>query len=77
VAQQEYQTMDRETTYKGQHIHIVTQRAADGEWRARAELAGSAPVETAAYPSEQEAYAAALSAAAALVDRVRERVGKP
>jgi hypothetical protein len=78
---QEEQAMDRDTTYKGLHIRIVAQRAADGRWRARAEFTEQAgpPVRTTqdSYASEQDAYTAALSAAMAQVDRARERIGKP
>jgi hypothetical protein len=81
---QEQPAMERETTYKGLRIRIVTQRAANGEWRARAELPGAAmvggmPVKTArdVYATEQEAYTAALSATTAEVDRARARIGKP
>jgi hypothetical protein len=75
--------MERETTYKGLRIRIVTQCAADGEWRAEAELqpamVGGMPVKTArdVYATEQEAYTAALSAATEEVDRARARIGKP
>jgi hypothetical protein len=73
-----------ETIYKGQRIRIAVQRAADGAWRASAEvlggaIAGGTPVATAGggYATEQEAYAAALAAATAQVDRARARIGKP
>jgi hypothetical protein len=78
---QEERTMDREATYKGLRIRIVTHPGSGGGWQAQAEFSDQAgpPVKTAqdAYASEQDAYAAALSAAMAQVDRSRERIGKP
>jgi hypothetical protein len=78
---QEQQAMDRETTYQGLRLRIVTQRAPDGKWRAQAEFTEQAgpPVKAAqdGYASEQEAYTAALSAAMAQVDRARAAIGKP
>lgn len=78
---QQRQSMDRDTTYKGLHVRIVTEHAADGKWRAQAELTDQAgpPVKTAqdSYASEQDAYTAALSAAMAQVDRARAGIGKP
>jgi hypothetical protein len=73
--------MEHEETYKGTTIHIRTIRAPDGAWQASAEVANQTSVAPLAapgtYASEQEARSAALSTAAAHVDRSRAGVGKP
>ena len=78
---QEVKVADRETTYKGLRVRILTQPAPNGGWQAQAEIADQAgpPVKTdrESYGSEQEAYTAALSAAMAHVDRSRAGIGKP
>jgi hypothetical protein len=77
---QEVKVADRETTYKGLRVRILTQPAPNGGWQAQAEIADQAgPLNTdrESYGSEQEAYTAALSAAMAHVDRSRAAIGKP
>jgi len=73
--------MEHEETYKGTKIRIRTGRAPDGAWQATAEVANqtsAAPLAApGTYASEQEARSAALSAAAAEVDRSRAGTGKP
>lgn|GEM_PF-4375495 len=72
--------MEHEETYKGLKIRIRADRSADGTWQASAQLADQAGQSIAApgnFSSEQEARNAALSAAAAEVDRSRAKVGKP
>ncbi|MBV8359985.1 MAG: hypothetical protein JO189_18920 [Deltaproteobacteria bacterium] len=71
--------MEHEQIYKGQKVRIITSQRIDGTWRAQAELpdVGGAVVAREAYPSENEAYRAALSAAMAAVDRSRAKIGKP
>jgi hypothetical protein len=73
--------MEHEETYKGTKIRIRTDRAPDGAWQASAEVANQTSVAPLAapgtYASEQEARSAALSTAAAHVDRSRAGVGKP
>src|SRR3954466_9831771 len=68
--------MEHEETYKGAKIRIRTDRAPDGAWQGTQPIAAplAAP---GTYASEQEARSAALSAAAAEVDRSRAGTGKP
>ena len=74
--------MEHEETYKGAKIRIRTDRAPDGAWQGTAEVSNQ-PIAAAplaapgTYASEQEARSAALSAAAAEVDRSRAGTGKP
>jgi hypothetical protein len=73
--------MEHEETYKGAKIRIRTDRAPDGAWQGTAEVSNqpiAAPLAApGTYASEQEARSAALSAAAAEVDRSRAGTGKP
>ena len=75
--------MEYEEPYKGQRIIVTTRQATAGAWTSGAALieAGQrAPLAGAyqdAYGSEEEARRAALSAAAAAIDRARASRGKP
>jgi hypothetical protein len=75
--------MEYQETYQGQQIIVSTAQGATGAWTSVAEfvvagqtvsLAGG-PEE--AYASEEEARRAALSVAAAEIDRTRATRGKP
>lgn len=75
--------MEYEESYHGQRILISTLQAAGGGWTAQAALLESGrrkPVPEGAdqrFPSEAEARQAALSVAAAAIDRARMSIGKP
>ena len=73
--------MEHEETYKGAKIRIRTDRAPDGAWQGTAEVSNqpiAGPLAApGTYASEHEARSAALSAAAAEVDRSRAGTGKP
>jgi len=75
--------MEHEETYHGQRVIITTLQQPDGDWTSRAELLDSGrrtPVAGASdnrYHSEEEAKQAALSMAAAAIDRTRISRGKP
>jgi hypothetical protein len=75
--------MQYEESYYGQRIIVTTEETAEGTWTSRAELSDvrdgalrEADVEG-EYMSEDEARRAAVSAAAAAVDRTRAMRGKP
>jgi hypothetical protein len=75
--------MEYEETYYGRRIIVTTMKQAAGEWKSKAELLRFGlriPLEgesDSLYPSEQEARRAALSTAAAAIDRGRISRGKP
>lgn len=76
-------TMEYEESYQGRRIIVTTRQAAAGAWTSGAELLDDgrrAPLDGGyndAYASEGEARRAALSAAAAAIDRARASRGKP
>ena len=68
---------------QGRQVVVTTSQGGDGRWSAAAEVDGS-PVPTMAgssdagpWDSEPDAHQAALSAAAAAIDRARQFRGKP
>ena len=75
--------MEYEESYQGRKIIVITEPGPAGAWTSRAELLedGSrlplVPGSQQAHPSEEEARRAALSAAAAAIDRARASQGKP
>ncbi len=75
--------MEYEETYHGQRIIVTTLQQPEGDWKSKAELLDSGkrvPIgETSddRYSSEEEAKRAALSIAAAAIDRTRISKGKP
>jgi hypothetical protein len=71
--------MKYQEIYQGHTITIITSKQQDGLWHSHAELpdAGGAVAPSQAYRSEDEAHRAALSAAMAVIDRNRARIGKP
>jgi hypothetical protein len=75
--------MKYEESYYGQRIVVTTRQTTSGVWTSGAELldAGKrvsvAGSDEGGYGSEDEARRAALSAAAAAVDRARASRGKP
>jgi len=69
--------------YRGERITVVTQERTPGSWTSQAEfviggrivrLAGGPEQE---YPTEEEARRAAVSTAAAAIDRAQAGRGKP
>ena len=76
--------MEYEESYHGERIIVTTRKKEAGAWTAKAERLDSqqhrVPLEGApeeAHPSEEEARRAALSGAAAAIDRTRISRGKP
>ena len=71
--------MEYEESYKGRRVKIVTEQSGDGTWCSLAELLDSPEpaLQVDRCSSEEHAHSAALSAAMAKVDRIRERIGKP
>jgi hypothetical protein len=71
--------MEYEETYKGRQVKILTKQSEDGTWCSWADLldSGEPALKVDTCSSEEHAHSAALSAAMAKVDRIRERIGKP
>jgi hypothetical protein len=71
--------MEYEERYKGRRVKIVTKQSGDRTWCSWAELLDSSEpaLKVDSSSSEEHAHSAALSAAMAKVDRLRERIGKP
>ncbi len=76
--------MEYEESYHGEPIIVTTGKNAAGAWTAKAERLDSQKRRVllegtgeGAHPSEEEARRAALSAAAAAIDRTRISRGKP
>ena len=75
--------MQHEEFYHGERITVSTQKRTPGAWTAIAEFAiGGRIVRLAGgpeqeYPTEEEARRAAVSAAAAAIDRTQAGRGKP
>jgi hypothetical protein len=76
-------SVEYEEIYHGQHIIITTLQQAEGDWKSKAELLDSGkriPLGMGSddrYSFEEEARRAALSVAAAAIDRTRIARGKP
>ena len=75
--------MEYEESYQGRRVLVRTMQTSAGAWTAEAELLDDgqevpiAERDEGAYGSEDEARRAALSAAAAAIDRARASRGKP
>lgn len=76
--------MEYQESYQGWQLIVTTQQGTTGAWISKADVldAGQQRVVLVsgsddAYPSEEEARRAALSAAAAAIDRTRASRGKP
>ncbi len=75
--------MEYEETYHGQRIIVTTLQQPEGDWKSKTELQDTGKrvllgkTADERYPSEEEAKRAALSIAAAAIDRTRISKGKP
>jgi Domain of unknown function (DUF6566) len=75
--------MEYQESYKGRQIIVTTRQTSAGAWTSAAELLDAGQKVPVAggyddeYGSEEEARRAALSAAAAAIDRARASRGKP
>jgi hypothetical protein len=75
--------MEYQESYQGRRVRVKTMQRRTGSWTAEAEIVDEgqdvpiAEGDDGTYGSEDEARRAALSAAAAAIDRARAGRGKP